>query len=123
MRTLLAVAIVWGILFAVPFIIYASGSAVLDLKPPAGPAWQFLLSVGITKAGTAIAFVALFVLCRERWRGHWLLYAGIWFLMFAVSETGDLLKPGYSYTEATLGVLSEAVYAPLSALTLDRLFR
>lgn len=123
MRVLVAVVSVWAILFAVPFVIYGSASAFFDLKPPAGPAWRFLSSVAVSKLGTAIAFVALFVLCREGWRDRWLLYAGIWFLMFAVSEMGDALKPGYSNAEALLGILSEAIYAPLSAVTVDRLFR
>jgi hypothetical protein len=43
--------------------------------------------------------------------------------MFAVSEVGDFVKPDYSFTYAMLGILSEAVYAPLSAFTIDRLFR
>jgi hypothetical protein len=123
MRAALAVASVWGILFAIPFIVYGSASAFFELKPPAGPAWRFLLSVAVTKAGTAVAFVALFLLCREHWLGHWVLYAGIWFLMFAVSEIGDVVKTGYSVVEAALGILSEAIYAPLSAFTLERMFR
>ena len=123
MRTLVAVAAVWGIFFAVPFVIYGSASGLFSLQPPTAPAWRFLLSVAITKLGTALAFVALFTLCLDEWRGHWLRYAGIWFVMFAVSEVGDVVKPDYSFAEATLGMLSEAVYAPLSAFTIDRLFR
>lgn len=122
MRVLVAIAAVWGILFAVPFVIYGSASALFGLQPPAGPAWQFLLSVAVTKVGTAAAFVALFALCRDGWRGRWLRYAGIWFLMFAVSEIGEVVKPGYSIVYALLGILSEAIYAPLSAFTTDRLF-
>ena len=79
------------------------------------------LSVAVTKVGMAIAFVALFALCRDTWRGHWLQYPGIWFLMFAVSEIGEVVKPSYSFAYAMLGILSEAVYAPLSAFTIDRL--
>ncbi len=123
MRALLAVASVWAILFTVPFVIYASASVFLGLQPPAGPAWRFLLSVAVTKIGTAVGFVALFVLCRDKWRERWPLYAGIWFLMFAISEVGDVVKPGYTVAEAGLGILSEAVYAPLSAFLLDRMFR
>jgi hypothetical protein len=41
--------------------------------------------------------------------------------MFAISELGDLLKPGYSFAEAALGILSEAVYAPLAAFAVHRL--
>ena len=120
MRALVAVLSVWCILFVIPFVIYGSGSVLFDLKPPAGAAWQFLLSVAVTKVGTAIAFVALFAFCRDGWRGHWLLYAGIWFFMFAASEVGDAVKASYGFTEAMLGILSEAVYAPLAAFTIDR---
>lgn len=123
MRALAAVAAVWGILFVVPFVIYGSASALFGLKPPTGPAWQFLLSVAVTKVGTAAAFVALFVSCRVAWRGHWLQYAGIWFLMFAVSEIGEAVKPAYTVAYAMLGILSEAIYLPLSALMIGRLFR
>jgi hypothetical protein len=31
------------------------------------------------------------------------------------------VKPSYSFAYAMLGILSEAVYAPLSAFTIDRL--
>ncbi len=123
MRTLIAILAVWAILFAVPFVVYGAGSTMLNLKPPEGPVWRFLTSVAVTKLGTAVAFVALFALCRDVWRGQWLLYAAIWFAMFAVSEIGDLVKSGYSLAEAALGILSEAVYAPLSAFTVDRMFR
>ena len=120
MRALIAVAFVWVILFTVPFAIYGSASAFLDLKPPSGPAWRFL-SVAITKFGTAIGIVALFALGLSRFRGHWLRYAAIWFLMFAISEIADLAKGGYGAAEAALGILSEVVYAPLSAFVTDRL--
>lgn len=52
--------------------------------------------MGVTKLGTAIAFVTLFVLCRNELRGHWILYASIWFFMFAISEVGDVVRTGYS---------------------------
>ena len=42
--------------------------------------------------------------------------------MFAVSEVGNCVKPDYSFAYAMLGILSEAVYAALSAFTIDRLF-
>ncbi len=121
MRVLVAIACVWFIIFAIPFVIYGSSSVFLDLKPPAGPAWRFLLGVAVTKSGTAAGFVVLFLLCRNALRGRWLLYAAIWFVMFAVSEIGDTLNAGYSVVEAVLGIASEAIYAPLSALTVKRL--
>ncbi len=123
MRALAAVGSVWAVLFVVPFVIYGAASSVIDLKPPVGPAWQFLVSVAVTKLGTAAAFVALFAAGLERWRRDWLRYAAIWFVMFAVSEIGDSIKPSYSFAEAALGILSEAVYAPLAAFATARLLR
>jgi hypothetical protein len=122
MRVAAAVASVWAILFAVPFVIYGTASAVIHLKPPAEPAWRFLLSVAVSKVGTALAFVLLFLLSRDAWRDRWLLYAVIWFVMFAVSEVADAIRPGYSATEAALGILSEAIYAPVAAFIVHRLF-
>ncbi len=95
----------------------------MDLKTPAGPAWQFLASVAVTKLGTAAAFVALFAACLERWRSDWLRYASIWFVMFAVSEIGDSIRPSYSVADAALGIFSEAVYTPLAAFVTARLLR
>ena len=52
---------------------------------------------------------------------RWLLYGLLWLLMFAVGEIGQAIAPGYSWTEAVLGVISEAVYCPLSAYVAWRL--
>ncbi len=123
MRLLIAVVAVWAILFVVPFAIYGSASSLLDLKPVAGPAWRFLAGVAITKLGTAVAFVALFYISRSLWRGQWIRYAAIWFVTFAASELGDALRTASNSIEATLGILSEAIYAPASAFTIDWLFR
>lgn len=123
MRVVIAIASVWAILFAVPFAVYASASVLLELTPPVGPAWRFLSGVALTKLGTAVAFVALFGLSRDAWRGHWLLYGAIWFVTFAASEIGDVARSATSFVEAMLGIFSEAFYAPASAFTIDRLFR
>lgn len=123
MRICLAVACVWVIIFIIPFVVYGSASSFISIKPPEGTLWRFLLSVGVTKLGTAIGFVLLFVLCQDVLRDRRLVYAGIWFAMFAISEAGDVVKTGYTITEALLGIVSEALYTPLSALTVDRLLR
>ncbi len=122
MRALIAVASVWAVIFAVPFVVYGAASVFLSLRQPDGPAWRFLLGVAVTKLGTAAAFVVLFAASREAWRGRrWLLYGAIWFLAFAASEAGDLVRGASNSAEAILGVLSEAVYAPVSAFAAHRL--
>ena len=123
MRVLVAVILVWVLLFAIPFAVYGSASTFLDLKPPVGPAWRFLSGVAVTKLGTALAFVALFALSRDAWRDHWALYGAIWFAMFAASEIGDVVRMASSSGEAILGILSEAVYAPASAFVINRMLR
>lgn len=123
MRVLIAVILVWAILFVVPFAVYGSASKFLDLKPPVGPAWRFLSGVALTKLGTALAFVALFAHSRDAWRGHWALYGAIWFVTFAASEVGDVVRMVSSTGDAILGILSEAVYAPVSAFAISRLLR
>ncbi len=123
MRVLVAVLFVWAIFFAIPFAVYGSASMFLDLKPPVGPASSFLIGVAVTKLGTALAFVALFALSREASRGHWVRYGTIWFMMFAASEIGDVVRMEFSSSEAMLGILSEAVYAPASAFVINRVLR
>ena len=123
MRVLVAVILVWALLFAIPFAVYCSASTFLDLKAPVGPAWRFLCGVAVTKLGTTAAFVALFALSRDAWRGHWPLYGSIWFAMFAASEIGDVVRMSTGIDEAILGILSEAVYAPASAFVINRVLR
>ncbi|HEX6879371.1 MAG TPA: hypothetical protein VF135_03330 [Terriglobales bacterium] len=122
MRILIAVASVWAILFAVPFVIYGTASSFLHLEAPA-EAVPFLWGVAVTKLGTALAFVGIFALSRNAWRSRWFTYGAIWFLMFAASEIGDIVQMATSPVEGLLGIFSEAIYAPVSALTTDRLLR
>ena len=91
-------------------------SAFGSLRPPetSSPA-RFLLGVLITKVGTAVAFVIIFSASRNVWGSQWLVYALVWFLMFALSEVGEAVAGRTSPIEAVLGVASEAIYAPMAA--------
>jgi hypothetical protein len=104
------------IIYIVPFLVYSIFSAVVGLKPPEGasPA-QFLVSVLVSKIGTAIAFVWIFYIARNSISGQWLLYAFIWWLSFSIGEIGQAIGPNYSWTDAIAGIISETVYFPLSA--------
>lgn len=104
------------IIYVVPFLVYSIFSVVVGLKPPedASPE-QFLVSVFVSKIGTAIAFVWIFYLARNSISGQWLLYGFIWWLSFAIGEIGQAIGPSYSWTEAIAGIISETVHFPLSA--------
>ena len=119
-KVILSIVLVLAIIFIVPFLVYGLGSVVAGLKKPAGvsPA-QFLLSVLVTKTGTAIAFVLIFYLARSSLSGQWLLYAAIWWLMFVIGEIGQIIGHHYSWKEAVAGLISETVYLPLSAWLID----
>jgi hypothetical protein len=112
----LATVLVLAIIFIVPIMVYGATSAVTGLKTPEGasPA-RFLTSVLVSKVGTAIAFVLIFYLARNALSAQWLLYGGLWWLMFAIGEIGQAIGPKYSWTEAIAGIISETVYIPLSA--------
>jgi hypothetical protein len=69
----------------------------------------------VTKLGTAVAFVSIFAVSRAIWGPRWLLYAMLWFVMFAFSELGEAVSGRTTKQEALLGVVSEAIYTPLSA--------
>jgi hypothetical protein len=112
------------IMYAVPFPFYAGASALTGLETPEGasPA-VFMLSVLIIKVGAAAAFVLILYLARETLCRRWLSYAFAWWLFFVLAELGQAIGPGYSWTEAIAGILSETVYCPLAALTANRLLR
>lgn len=113
----MTVLLVLLVIYAVPFLVYGAASALGGLRPPrtASPT-KFLLGVLLTKLGTAAAFVALFALTRAFWGPRWGLYAAVWFLMFAFSELGEAISGRSTRIEAALGIISEAIYTPLSAL-------
>ncbi len=111
-----SVVFVLAILFIVPILVYGLASAVTGMKTPEGasPA-RFLISVLVSKIGTAVAFVLIFYFARSSLSGQWLLYALIWWLMFVIGEIGQAIGPNYTWKEAIAGVISETVYLPLSA--------
>jgi hypothetical protein len=115
-KVILSIVFVLAIIYIVPFLVYGLASVVAGLKTPEGasPA-QFLISVLVSKIGTAIAFVLIFYFARSSLSGQWLLYAFIWWLMFVIGEVGQAIGPNYTWKEAIAGVISETVYLPLSA--------
>jgi hypothetical protein len=123
-REVLAVLLVLLIIYVVPLVVYGVAAVFGGLKPPdtVSPA-RFLGGVLVTKLGTAIAFVALFALTRDVWEGQWLLYGLLWLVTFAFSEMGEAISGRTTVPEAALGIVSECLYAPLSALTVSRLLR
>jgi len=115
-RPVLAAFLVLLTIYVVPLLVYGAASVAWGLQPPSGASpGRFLFGILITKLGTAIAFVALLSAARAVWGDRWLLYAFIWFVMFAFSELGEAISGRTSRLEAILGVVSEAIYAPAAA--------
>ena len=69
-KVILSAVLVLAIIYMVPFLVYGLACVVTDLKPPEGvsPA-RFLISVLISKVGTAIAFVLIFYFARSSLSG------------------------------------------------------
>jgi len=115
--SVLAILAVLAIIFVVPLAVYGAASGLGWVKLPQDSSPRtFMVGVLVTKAGTAAAFVVLLQVGGSAWVGRWLLYAAIWFVMFAASEIGDAVAGRSSWPEAALGVVAEAIYVPLSAL-------
>ena len=116
LNIILAVIVVIVIIYIVPFLVYGLATVVTDLKPPedVSPA-RFLISIFVSKIGTALAFVLIFHFARGSLGGHWFLYGFIWWLMFTIGEVGQAIGPDYSWKEAVAGITSETIYLPLSA--------
>jgi hypothetical protein len=123
-KIVLSIILVLAVIYLVPFIVYGLSSVLFGLKTPAGVSpLLFLLSVLISKIGTAIAFVLIFYFARNSLNGHWLLYAAIWWTMFVIGEVGQAIGPNYSWEYAIAGVISETIYLPVSAYIVNWLIK
>jgi len=121
-RIVLAVALTLLITFVVPLPIYGALYALTGLQiPTSGSPAQFMISVLVMKLGVAVAFVLLFFLARKTWITRWTTYAFVWWVMFALIEVGQAITPDYSSLAAIGGIVSEAIYFPLSAFVVARL--
>jgi hypothetical protein len=121
-RVVLAVPCVLVIIYVVPFVVYGTFTIVADFKPPEGVSpTQFLISVLVSKTGTAIAFVLIYFFARTSLGGRWVLYASLWWMMFVLGEIGQATGPNYTWKEAIAGIISETAYFPLSAYITSRL--
>lgn len=112
-RIILTGVAVLAIIYVVPFVVYGLFTLIADLKPPEGAtAAQFLMSVLVSKIGTALAFVGIYYFARNALAGRWLLYAFLWWLMFVIGEVGQAIGPGYGWKEALAGIIAETIYVP-----------
>jgi hypothetical protein len=59
--------------------------------------------------------VAVLVVLAVIFAVPFVVYSLLWFVMFSIGEVGHAIGPGYSWTEAAGGFISEALYCPLSA--------
>ena len=123
-KIIFSIFFVLAVIYIVPFIVYGLSSAFFGLKPPEGASpLTFLLSVLISKMGTAVAFVLIFYFARNSFSEQWLLYAFIWWIMFVIGEVGQSIGPNYSWKEAVAGIISETMYLPLSAYIVNWLIK
>lgn len=110
------------ITYVVTFLVYGMASTLIALQPPTGAsATEFLLAVLVMKLGLALGFVLLFARARGAWAQRWRLYALVWWGMLAITELGQAIGPNYSWQEAGVGILAEAIYCPLSAWVTARM--
>jgi hypothetical protein len=108
------------IIFITPMVVYGLLSPILKIKEP-DKKLKFFLGVLIEKVGTTIGFVAFFYLARDVFVDKWIAYALIWFLMYAITEIGQIYTNDYSKKEAVAGIISEAIYFPAAAFILTLL--
>jgi len=118
------VFLVLVLIFTIPIIVYGFFASFVGASIPEGvsPVF-FLLSVLVSKLGTALAFVLIFYFARNFFSAHWFLYALIWWLMFVIGEIGQTIGLNYSWKEAVAGVISETIYFPIATLLVRRLLK
>jgi hypothetical protein len=121
-RIALTVVVVFVVIQVVTFVVYGLASALDWVQPPdESEVAAFFFGVVVENIGHVISFVLLYWLARRSLQGKWLHYACIWWLMFALGETGTAIRPGYSWPEAIGGIVAEAIYLPLAAFLTGRL--
>ena len=110
------------IIFIVPILIYGSFVYFLKIKEPEKKL-IFFFGVSLQKFGTAMGFVTLFYLGKEHFVDNWFQYGLVWFLMFAMTEIGQAFLDNSPKKEMAAGIISEAIYFPLSAFIISLLIK
>lgn len=123
MSIALSIVLVFAALFCVPIAVYGAIAAATGMEVPGGQALAFLAGVAVTKLGTAIAFVGLWLMIRYDQADRIMTYVLLWWVMFVLGEIGQAFGPDYSWTEAFAGIISESIYLPLAGLVVNRLLR
>lgn len=118
MQAALAVLAVFLTLFLVPILVYGAQSQLTGLQPPGDDPFAFLSGVAVSKLGTAVAFVGIWLLSRDSLAPQLWTYVALWWVMFVIGEVGQAIGPTYSWPEALGGILSETIYLPVSGLLL-----
>ena len=121
-RALIAFAATLVIMQLAPLPVYGAFSAagLVELPSEGSPA-QFFTSILVIHAGVALGFVLLYRPATPALAGRWWPYAATWWAMYAVVEVGQAIGPGYSAAEAIAGIISEALYFPVSGVVVARL--
>lgn len=122
MDILLSLLLTLVIIFIVPMIVYGALSSLLKMEEP-NKKISFFAGVLIEKIGTTLGFVTLFYIGREIFLDKWFTYALVWFVMFAITEIGQVFTNNYSKKEAIAGILSEAIYFPLAVFILTLILK
>lgn len=123
MNLALSVLLVFAAFLAIPILVYGAFSAALGIEVPGGNPATFLSGIAVSKLGTAIAFVGLWLMVRYDQVDRIWTYVLFWWLMFVLGEIGQAIGPGYSWTEALAGIISESIYLPLAGLIVARFLR
>ena len=124
LRLILGTASTLLIIFIIPILVYGALAGILNMKTPEGVSpLRFLLGTLVSKIGTAILIAFIFFFAKDVFFDNWILFTAIIFAMFVFGEIGQSLGPNYSWKEALSGILSEAIYLPLSVLVLRLIFK
>ena len=111
-------------IYLIPILVHGLFSRIFAIKPPGdvAPA-RFLLSILISKAGTALAITVLYPHAIGMFANSWLWYALVWWVFFVTGEIGQWIGRTSSTKEAIAGMISETIYVPLSVYWLSLMLR
>lgn len=123
MNIALSLFLVFASLLLAELAAQAALVAAADLPRAAQGPFGLLPGLALTRLGTALAFVGLWLMVRYDQVERIWTFVFFWWLMLALYEVGQALGPTYGWTDALGGILAASIGLPLAGMVVSRLLR
>lgn len=123
MHIALSIAFVFGVLLLIEIAAHGAMIAMSDVPGAASSSVGFFSGLALSRLGTAVAFVGLWLMIRYDQVERIWTYTFFWWVMFTFHEIGLGMGPDYTWQDAASGIVAASISLPLSGLIVVRLLR